>query len=262
MLLFTFLLLLLTTPVALPAATVAPAAPDDRPISVAWPWKLGATAPADTSFVRQAHRRLTFQFDKRYSLVSSQFVGINGLKVGIEWRGRYRAGGGLYLLSPGVPAARPTDLPREATSEIRLRYFALWGEYVLYGNPRWELSIPVQLGYGKYYHQYRVPGEPQRRTPMDRIWLLEPTIAAHYRVFRWIGVGVGVGWREAFDVKREYRNELAGPIFYVRGKLFLGDLLKVARGRQRLFTQRGLRRADWAPHHLGDDAAADDGGGQ
>jgi hypothetical protein len=54
-------------------------------------------------------------------------------------------------------------------------------------------------------------------------------------------MGAGVGWRQPVFVPVSVQKELNGPVFYVRAKLFLGDLLKVVRGRQRLFTQDGLR---------------------
>ncbi len=209
---------------------------------------------SDTAFVRQRHRRLTFQFDQRYSLVDSRLAGINGLKIGIEWRGRYRAGAGLYLLSPGLKAITP-GINGGKPSELRFRYVAMYGEYVIRGNPRWEISTPVQIGYGKYYHEQLSPEGVRERSERDRVFLLEPTIGGHYRIFRWIGLGGGVGWREAFSVKPQYANQLDGPIFYGRVKLFLGDFYKVVRGRQRLFTQRGLRRADWQKPALDEDTA-------
>ncbi len=208
------------------------------------PARVGA-GPADSSFVRQAHRRITFQFDQRYSLVDTRLAGINGLKLGAEWRGRYRAGIGVYLLSPGVRAVTPASLPRGVHAELRFRYVAAYGEYVLLGNPRWEVSVPVQVGYGKYYHEQIAESGQTLRSDRDRVFLLEPTIGGHYRIFRWAGVGGGLGWREAFSVQPQYANQLDGPIFYGRAKLFLGDFYKVVRGRQRLFTQRGLRRRDW-----------------
>jgi hypothetical protein len=213
--------------------------------------RTGIVGLNDTTFVRQQHRRLTFQFDQRYSLVDSRLAGINGLKIGIEWRGRYRAGAGLYLLSPGVKAITP-GLANSTSSELRFKYAAVYGEYVIRGNPRWEISTPVQFGYGKYYHEQISPEGVRERSARDRVFLLEPTIGGHYRIFRWFGLGGGIGWREAFSVKPEYANQLDGPIFYGRAKLFLGDLVKVARGRQRLFTQRGLRRADWQQPTLDD----------
>ncbi len=214
-------------------------------------------SPADTMFVRQAHRRLTFQFDQRFSLIDSRFAGINGLKVGVEWKGRYRAGGGLYLLSRGVTATSPIELPANTRTELRFRYVAAYGEYVLRGNPRWEVSVPVQVGYGKYYHEQISESGERVQSQRDRVWLLEPTIGGHYRIFRWVGIGGGLGWREAFSVKPQYANQLDGPIFYGRAKLFLGDFYKVVRGRQRLFTQKGLRRSDWARPTLDDNDASE-----
>ena len=219
---------------------------------------LGAGAgsgPGDTVFVRQAHRRLTFQFDQRYSMVDSRLAGIDGLKLGVEWRGRYRAGGGLYLLSRGVRTVTNEVLPPGTHTELRFRYAAAYAEYVIRGNPRWEVSVPVQIGYGRYYHETVGPAGDRTRSINDRVWLLEPTIGGHYRVFRWIGLGGGVGWREAFSVKAQYANQLNGPIFYGRAKLFLGDFYKVVRGRQRLLTQRGLRRRDWTTPTLDDTEA-------
>ena len=214
---------------------------------------------ADTTFVRQAHRRLTFQFDQRYSLLDSRLAGINGLKIGAEWRGRYRAGAGIYLLSAGVRASSPVALPPGTRTELRFRYVVGYGEYVIRGNPRWEVSIPIQIGYGKYYHEQINAGGERLRSQRDHILLLEPTIGGHYRIFRWAGIGGGVGWREAFSVKPQYANQLDGPIFYGRAKLFLGDFYKVVRGRQRLFTQRGLRQRDWSNSALDNDNEEEEG---
>jgi hypothetical protein len=176
----------------------------------------------------------------------------------VEWRGRYRAGGGLYLLSRGTLARSSSSLPPGARTEMRFRYVAAYGEYVFRGTPRWEISAPVQFGMGRYYHETISSANERLRTERDRVFLIEPTVGGHYRVFRWIGVGAGLGWREAFSVKPRYANQLDGPVFYGRAKLFLGDFYKVVRGRQRLFTQKGLRRQDWhQPAALDDDDAAE-----
>jgi hypothetical protein len=71
--------------------------------------------------------------------------------------------------------------------------------------------------------------------------VVEPSLTGHVRVFRWAGMGAGVGWRQPVFVPTAVQRELNGPVFYVRAKLFLGDLAKVVRGKQRLFTQDGLR---------------------
>lgn len=199
-------------------------------------------APPDTSQVRQSHRRVVFQFDQRYSLLNGSIVGINGLKAGIEWRGRLRTGLGVYLLSDGVPTdvALPAHLPAGTRDELRFRYVAAYGEYVVVGTPRWELSTPTQLGIGRYYARYEKPDGAVERTPKQLIYILEPSVAGHVRIFRWIGLGAGGGYRQMLFQANALESELNGPIFFGRVKLFLGDLYKIVRGRQRLFSQQGL----------------------
>jgi hypothetical protein len=201
----------------------------------------------DSMTVRQPHRRPVFQLDIRNSIINRRFVTIPGLKLGVEWRGRLRTGIGVYLLSNGIPSRQPipAELPANTRAEVRLRYVAGYGEYVVLGNPRWEIATQLQLGVGKTYAQYTLPDESQVRSSKRIIWLVEPALAAQMRIYRWLGLGSGVGWRQPVLVNNLTQRELNGPIFYGRVKLSLGDLYKVFRGRERLFTQQGLRRADW-----------------
>lgn len=190
------------------------------------------------------HRKLVVQYDSRYSIINYHFCTINGLKAGIEWRGRMRTGAAIYFLSTGIPTRqpRPDDAALSAEAELRFRYLAAYAEYVLIETPRWELSANMQLGMGSVYVRYLSTDGSFNKTPTDFLGVAEPTIAAQLRVFRWAGVGAGAGWRQPLFIPNTLQRELNGPVFYLRGKLFLGDLLKVAKGRERLFTQSGLRQ--------------------
>ncbi|WP_375434138.1 hypothetical protein [uncultured Hymenobacter sp.] len=201
----------------------------------------------DSVTVRQPHRRPVFQLDIRNSIVNRRFVSVPGLKLGVEWRGRLRTGIGVYLLSNGIPSRQPipAELPANTRAELRLRYVAGYGEYVVLGNPRWEIATQLQLGVGKTYAHYTLPDESRVRSPKRVIWLVEPSLAAQMRVYRWLALGSGLGWRQPVFVNNLTQRELNGPVFYGRVKLSLGDIYKVFRGRERFFTQQGLRRADW-----------------
>lgn len=203
--------------------------------------------PPDSVQVAQPHRRPVFQLDVRNSILNRRFVTIPGLKVGVEWRGRLRTGLGVYLLSSPIPSRQPipSELPAATTTELRLRYVAAYGEYVLLGNPRWEIAGQLQLGVGKTYARYYLPEGTMVRSPKKVIWLVEPAVAAQMRVYRWLALGTGLGWRQPMFINSFTQRELNGPIFYGRVKLSLGDIYKIARGRQRLFTQEGLRRDEW-----------------
>lgn len=224
-------------------------------LGLALSWRSVAAAPVplppapghDSVQVRHPHRRPVFQLDIRNSIINRRLVTIPGLKLGVEWRGRLRTGLGVYLLSNGIPSRQPvpSELPAATRSELRLRYVAGYGEYVVLGNPRWELAGQLQIGVGKTYARYTLPDGNLLRSPKRVIWLAEPSLSAQMRIYRWLALGSGLGWRQPVFINRFTQRELNGPVFYGRIKLSLGDLYKVARGRQRLFTQQGLRRTDW-----------------
>lgn len=210
-----------------------------------WATEHSAAPAYDSTFVRQSHRRAVFQFDQRFSILNGKVVGINGLKGGIEWRGRWRAGLGFYRLSGGVPTRipLPEGMPAGTRDDVRFRYMVAYGEYVFIGNPRWEVSAPLQLGVGSYYTKFYLPNNSVQRSSSRVLYILEPSVAAHYRIFRWVGVGAGTGYRQiAFTGKRP-DDQLSGIIFSGRVKLFLGDFIKVVRGHERLFSQQGLMPA-------------------
>ncbi|TGE15795.1 hypothetical protein [Hymenobacter elongatus] len=214
--------------------------------AVAWGLPLLARAGAgeeDTTGVRQAHRRVVFQFDNRYSILDGKLVAINGLKLAIEWKGRLRAGAGGYLLSSGIPSQQvvPPGFPAGTTAELRFRYVAVYAEYLFVRSNRWELSVPVQLGAGRFFTSFEMPDGKRSKDAKETVWLLEPSVSGHFRVFPWFGLGAGAGWRETIFVNNALDEALDGPIFYGRVKLFLGDLYKTARFKRKLFSQQHFR---------------------
>ena len=206
-------------------------------------WPLWGRAQAPGSPRELPRPRVVAFFDARYSVINGHFCTINGLKLGLEWRSRLRTGAAVYFLSSRIPTrrARPGGIDDDARADLRFRYLALYGEYVLLETRRWELSVPLQAGLGTAYVEYVSPGGSTQATPHELVGVLEPSVAAQMRIFRWLGVGGGAGWRAPVFVDRAVRRELSGPIFYLRGKLFLNDLVAVVRGHERLFSQKDLR---------------------
>ena len=212
------------------------------------PKKPTGHAQRDTTLERPtapfSHRRLVVQYDSRYSFVNGHFCTINGLKLGMEWRGRVRTGAAVYFLSTGIPTRQPLpdNAADDADADLRFRYLALYTEYVVLQNSRWSLSANMQLGMGTVYVRYLNDSTgTYDHTPHDFVMMVEPSAAAQLRVFRWASLGAGAGWRQPVLVAPTIRHELSGPVFYARANILLGPLLKVARGKERLFSQDGLR---------------------
>jgi hypothetical protein len=163
--------------------------------------------------------------------------------LGMEWKGRVRTGAAVYFLSTGIPTRQvpPDNAADEADAELSFRYLAVYGEYVILQNARWSLSGNLQTGLGSVYVHYLTETGTYDKTPRDLVGLVEPSAAAQMRLFHWASLGAGAGWRQPVLVAKSIRHELGGPVFYVRANLLLGPLLKVVKGRERLFTQKGLR---------------------
>ena len=205
-------------------------------------------APADTvlrrpAIIRLPHNRFVAQYDSRYSILNHHFTTINGLKLGIEFKSRFRTGAAIYFLSTGVPTrrAKPDNAAEEADAQLRFRYLAAYAGYALLENRRWELSANLQLGLGSAYVLYENFAGDLDKTPREFMAVVEPALAAQLRAFRWAGVGTGLGWRQPVFVPGAIQRELNGPVFYLRGNLFLGELLKVLKDREPLFTQQSFR---------------------
>ncbi|WP_210517441.1 hypothetical protein [Hymenobacter terricola] len=203
--------------------------------------------PPDTVVGRRAiprlpHNRFVAQYDSRYSIINHHFTTINGLKLGLEFKSRFRTGAAIYFLSTGVPTrrAKPENAAEDANAQLRFRYLAAYAGYVLLETRRWELSTNLQLGLGSVYVLYENDDGDLDKTPRDFLGVAEPSVAAQYRLFHWSGFGTGVGWRQPVFVPAAVQKELNGPVFYLRANLFLGELLRVVKHKEPLFTQEGF----------------------
>ena len=195
------------------------------------------------AILRLPHNRFVAQYDSRYSIINRHFTTINGLKLGIEFKNRFRTGAAIYFLSTGVPTrrAKPENAAEDADAELRFRYLAVYAGYALIETKRWEISANLQLGTGSAYVRYQNAAGDIDKTPRGFLGVVEPAMAAQLRVFRWAGVGTGLGWRQPVFVPAAIQKELNGPVFYLRANVFLGEFIKVLKDQEPLFTQANMR---------------------
>jgi len=216
-------------------------------LGLARPASAAPAGPADSLRPGQVFtkRRVVVQIDSRYSIINSHFSIINGLKLGLEWRGRVRTGAAFYFLSSRIPTRLepPDNAADDADATLRFYNIALYGEYIVLENPRWELGANLQSGMGAVRVEYNVddPKQPRLRSPRDFIALVEPSVAAQMRLFSWASLGAGAGWRQPLFVDEIVRREISGPIFYLRAKILVAPLLRIRRDREPLFSQKDLR---------------------
>ncbi|KAA9331118.1 hypothetical protein [Adhaeribacter soli] len=190
---------------------------------------LSAAVPADSALVNtlQPKVRFVFNFDTRYTLLDNDRARISGLKTGLEWKNKYRAGLGYYFLSSPLVTQLPVaadQAPVEA--RVKFAYVAGYGEYVFLKTERWEASVPLQIGVGKTLNQYHNQQGQVVNTERVPLLLFEPSVSGHYKIYNWVGVGAGAGYRHMLNQARQETSHLNAPIYYVKAKLFVGELYR------------------------------------
>lgn len=171
--------------------------------------------------------KLLFSFDSRNSFILNQQAKMLGFRVGVEMFDKYRTGFGFYGLRDHI------DLPQEIrrydtlNQALRFTYSTLFFEYVIYEDFKWEASASFPFGRGKgmvdtLSSRYNIPGE---RVSGD-VNVIAPSAGGHYKLFYWLGVGGGLGYRFVVAPERNIRRSLSSPFYVIKVKLFLGGIYK------------------------------------
>ena len=165
------------------------------------------------------------------SLVGGNKVRIGGMRLGLEFKRKWKFGLGLNYLNPPLKRWGGTDQdPIEY--KIDFAYFSIFGEYIVLNNRRWEFSFPLVLGAGATTISSRVSQEdvfiPIRGVALT---VRQLSVVGYYKVWKWLGIGASIGYRDV--TSRSKRDpELSdlvtkafdGPNWAIKTKIYLGEL--------------------------------------
>jgi hypothetical protein len=170
---------------------------------------------------------LVAAFDDRNLFLAKPNTKMNGIKLGVELYQRYRFGFTYFFLGK----ERPLDaLFREKDTvqqQLKLSYWGPFFEYVLYEDFRWELSVPLNVGYGKgRVDTNQIATTIKGRRLTSDLIFTSGGLNAHYKVFHWLGLGAGIGYNHVFTKEHSIRKVLNSPYYAIRVKLFLGGLYR------------------------------------
>lgn len=170
---------------------------------------------------------IDIRLESHYSFIDNDFAGISGIRVGVSFRRKLRFGGGVSWLKTDL--VDNVYLPNEngvliSTSKyLRLAYLCLYADFVFYKTKRWQVSVPIQTGIGATWFQYQ-RGYHLNSTNKKLLLLYEPGISTHFKVFKWFGLGVGVGYRFAIKNNNAISDRLSSPTYAFK-ILFWADQL-------------------------------------
>jgi hypothetical protein len=181
----------------------------------------------DDSITNHKNVKILFGFDSRFSTIGNQLVSINGVKVGFELYNKFRIGYGIYFL--GTPLFYDIKVRKYDTlkfSKMRFNYMAFSLEYILYNKGAYEVSLPNQFGWGSTNFEYMNSSGRLEQTRKHPLFLYEPTLSGYRRIFYWVSLGGGGGYRFVLGSRTADKYFLNGPIFYFKVKFHPVEFFK------------------------------------
>lgn len=167
--------------------------------------------------------RLEARFDSRTSFINQTGVRVAGYKLGIQFDNKLSFGLGYNYLGSEV---RRTLEVQGNSYFVRLRFNVVspYLEYIFYRDERWELSIPLQFGFGKSYYSNENDLGPNRFNS-NFVATYEPAITFQYRFLKYFGAGMGVGYRLMIIPNRGVEENFTSPVYIFKFKLYFQDIL-------------------------------------
>ncbi|MCB9192817.1 MAG: hypothetical protein H6602_14240 [Flavobacteriales bacterium] len=185
--------------------------------------------------------------DNHYTAFYGQSTNFWGAKLGLEFMERYRMGFGAYYM-PKKVAMAPV-LQEGATDTLyqkfRMHYYTTFFEWIFIRNFRWELALPISAGYGRAEVEQWIPG--RNENIMGR-WVkgkdVEEFVAtfhvqAHYKIFSWVGIGLGFGWRQIISANQQIQRDFSGGILSYKIKLFPHHLYRALFHKEKILEEKG-----------------------
>lgn len=160
--------------------------------------------------------------NSRGSFISGKPVNVRSAFVGLNYSNKLRMGLGYHWMSTDFTKLI-NNTENTLLYELKFNYISLDFAYVFYEKNNWEVSIPVNLGIGRTV--YRHPRLPDKTTSRAII-LYEPAMVVEYKLFKYLGVAGGIGFRLMLKNNPLIDEQFNSPIYILRLKINFSEIYK------------------------------------
>lgn len=166
--------------------------------------------------------RFEIRLDSRHSFINQSGVKVFGVKAGVQFDNKLSFGLGYNRL--WSPLDRSLEMGGALTN-VQLGFFHVspYVEYVFFRDKQWELSIPVQFGFGQSFYKRKEDG---KKLNERFVISYEPAITFQYRFLRYFGAGLGIGYRLMLKPNRALEETFTSPVYIFKTKVYFQEILK------------------------------------
>lgn len=180
------------------------------------------------------HPRIFLTIDRTSSFVSGKGASTNEIRTGVEFNKKIRFGIGYAALvsdviTDKVVVTEVTAKDSVVSAQLSLSYMTLSAEYTFYESKRWQITTPVTIGFGSSYFSYFEEIKNKYLTKqIDKggVVLISSSGIATYRIFRWVGLSAGLGFRHSLVNNKKVEEKFNSPIYLFRIRIFMGEIYK------------------------------------
>jgi hypothetical protein len=160
--------------------------------------------------------KFVFQLDNRFSSIRGQEVTVFGAKVGLQYKKLTRFGiGGSSVLNPIYITYFNKRLNTSETNKIKFWYFSVFNDWILYKNQKWECFLTEQIGFGDPNFTKEINNDIVSDVDVN-LYINEISGQINYKLTPWVGLGVGIGYRNLLNKKSVLNATFDAPIYIAK----------------------------------------------
>lgn len=171
-----------------------------------------------------------FAFESSNSFVGGTSAWITGYKVGITFNGRLSTGYGWYKLVSDIVENKTivglSGNDSVVPAQLKMKYKAISLSYVYFKNQKWILSATMQPAWGESYFEYFISAGDREQAFNHKVNMIEIGSGAAYKVFPWIGLGAGLGYRIMTKNNPSIDYNFNTVNYYLGLRVFIDEIYK------------------------------------
>ncbi len=156
------------------------------------------------------------RLETRNSFIANNRAKISGIRLGLNFKNKLRMGLGYSWLSSDVTEKKAIiDVygnTQIVDNYLEFGYAAYYVDFVFHKTKRWQLSVPLQLGTGLSWFEYR-NGVHLIKSKKYLLLLYEPGVSVQFKIFPWLGLGTDIAYRFTLKNSRYVGEKLNSPTY-------------------------------------------------